>query len=227
MEKSVASQKVLEKRIQNGAGLCKQWLFYNILFYYKENRTLHLLSNAEHVCSFNNIFQDYEKMNIGYQIVELANKMTVDYHENLQLFELLKDALSALNDATKNYVNVLFKFEFDLISILGFAVDIKRIRNFSEMTPGIVIERNHEHDYNYFKDNLVDGNFNAVSDYFTGYSKKEQQFLELLKNGNFAKILEFKLLKSSSSRIENFFESHFREHIENSGVFKSKKVLIL
>ena len=104
-------------------GGCLQSMSYlNILFYYKENRSLHLLSNSEYIEAYKNLQDDNEKLKIAYQIAEIVNRTTVEYHENQHLFRLLVDSLSALNNATKNYVNVLFKFETILAELLGFVV---------------------------------------------------------------------------------------------------------
>ena len=91
-------------------GVLQSMAFLNILLYYKENRSLHLLSNAEYVKSYNGIYENFDKMNVGFRIIELINKTTVDRHDIKGLFEMLTDCLNTLNDATKNFVNVLFNF---------------------------------------------------------------------------------------------------------------------
>ena len=198
----------------------------NIIFYYKENRNLNLISNAEYKYSNSNLYKNYEKLNIGYRIIEIVNKTTTDYHENQELFELLTLALRKLNYATKNYVNVLFKFEFDLAKILGFAFDIEKLQKFNEGKVSMNMKKNHGL---YMNGSSVqkDGNDNSVvKEPSSTYLKTENRFIDLLNNGNFDDIIEVSLIKKSSDRIEKFLESHFIEHIANIGMLKSKKVAI-
>ena len=74
--------KGVRKTNSKWGGSLQSMAYLRIMFYYKENSTLHLLSNAEHIKSLNNIFQDYEKMRIGYRLIELVDKLTIDYHVN-------------------------------------------------------------------------------------------------------------------------------------------------
>ena len=105
-------------------GGCLQSMAYlNVFYYYKENRTLHLLSNAEYIETYNNLQSDNEKLTLVYQIAELVNRSTFENHEVHEIFHLLVETLKYLNIATKNYVNVLFKFEISLAGLLGFAID--------------------------------------------------------------------------------------------------------
>ena len=96
-------------------GGCLQSMAYlNVFYYYKENRSLYLLSNAEYIETYKNLQTDNEKLRIAYQIAELINRTTLEHHDNNQIFELLAGSLKCLDNATKNYVNVLFKCEIEL-----------------------------------------------------------------------------------------------------------------
>ena len=116
---------------------------------------------------------------------------------------------------------MLFKFEFDLAGVLGFTVDLLQLQKITGGTKK-VIDRNNKHIYYYNSESSHSEN-SEVRD--SAYNNTEYSFLKTLSGGNIQEILEFKLLRSSSLKIDNFFESHFREHIENLGTFKSKKVL--
>src|SRR5436853_2939188 len=135
-------------------GVLQSMASINLMFYYNENRTLHLISGADFAKSYQYIYDDFEKMQVGYRIVELINKTTEDHHENQSVFELLANSLDSFNDATRNYVNVLFNFEFRLMKILGFEIDLS---SFGFKSPENVVEKFHENTYN---STVQEGNIN-------------------------------------------------------------------
>jgi len=106
-------------------GVLQSMAYLNLFFYFKENKDLHLVSNAEHVRPFNSIFNNYDKMQAGFRIIELVNRTTADYQQNNEIFNLVKDSLGQLEDATKNYNNLLFYFEYKMCEMLGFGIDLK------------------------------------------------------------------------------------------------------
>ena len=44
-------------------GVLQSMASLNLMFYYNENRTLHLISGADFAKSYQNIYDDFEKMN--------------------------------------------------------------------------------------------------------------------------------------------------------------------
>jgi len=115
-------------------GALQSMAFLNLFFYFKENKDLYLVSNAEHIRSFHSIYSDYDKMQVGYGIIELVNRTTADRQQNTEIFELIINSLELLENASKNYVNVLIYFEFKLCSLLGFAINPEML-NF-KLNPG-------------------------------------------------------------------------------------------
>jgi len=184
--------------------------YLNILFYYRDNRGLNLITGAEYAEQLKNIHADNEKLKIGFRIVELVNKTTIDYHENVAIFELVKDSLQYLDSATKNYENLLFKFEFMLAKLLGFGIDFKK-------------------DNMYRADDLNAEDYmspgETIRDSRMSYNKTEDKFYNVLMDGNFADVMEFNILTAFSKKMDNYFELYFREHIENMGIFKTRKIL--
>jgi DNA repair protein RecO len=184
--------------------------YLNIMFYYKDNRGLNLITGAEYADQLKDIHADNDKLKIGFRIVELVNKTTIDYHDNGAIFELLKESLQNLNSATKNYENLLFKFEFMLAKLLGFGIDFK-------------------------KDNMYRAAELSAEDYMSpgetlrdsrmSYNKTEDKFYDVLMDGNFADIMEFNILEAFSKKMDSYFELYFREHIENIGILKTRKIL--
>lgn len=182
-------------------GSLQSMALLNIMFYYKENRTLHLVSNAEHSRAINSIYDDYDKMQIGYRMVELVNRTTEEQQENTEIFNLLAESLHLLEDATKNYVNVLFNFEFKLLTFLGFKVNLGKI-------PGRNIEINNQNRYFYE----------------TIFSEGDVKTLEMLTEGNHNSMMSLNISKPQVFALEKFFENYFRDHFEHAGFSNTKKV---
>lgn len=208
--------KGIRKPSSRWGGNLQTLAYLNILFYYKDNRNLNLITGADYAEPFKNIVNDNEKLKIGFRIVELVNKTTVDYHENAGIFELVKESLQNLDNATKNYENLLFKFEFMLAKLLGFEIDFKKNNMYGRKGSGKESYRGKE---SYSNETLRDSR--------TSYSNMEESFYNVLKNGNFADIMEFNILLTLSKKMDNYFELHFREHIENIGILKTSKILNL
>ncbi len=175
------------------------WL--NMIFYYKETRTLHLISGAEYVKQLQQTYDDFDKLQLGFRIIELVNKTTPDEQVNLDLFDLMTKSLENLNAATKNYVNVLFNFEFNLAKLLGFGINVEKI----------------------FESNIDKLNGNRYF-YETKFSPGDIKNLNLISEGNFNMLMSLNISKPAEAVLDMFFESYFKNHFEQTGHSKTKKV---
>lgn len=194
-------------------GGCLQSLAYlNVFFYYKENRTLYLLSNAEYIETYKNLQSDNDKLRIAYHIAELLNGTTLEHHDNYQIFELIVESFRCLDNATKNYVNVLFKFEIELAGLLGFAIDSTEINSFARRVESNEMGNNQ---------NITINAGGTDRNVYRNLSGLINQF----KNGNFSDIMEFNIMTSESKNLGNLLNLYYMEHIENSGIFKTKRII--
>src|SRR5262245_34659887 len=102
--KSHGKLKGIAKGVRNSksrwGGALQSMAYVNIMFYYKETGGLHLISNAEYEKPLPAIYNDFDKMQAGYRIIELINRATADHQENEKLFYLLVEALESLDSAT-------------------------------------------------------------------------------------------------------------------------------
>ena len=182
-------------------GALQSMAYLNMIFYLKENRTLHLISGAEYVKTYRLMYDNFEKLQVGYRIIELINRTTEDHSENAELFALLTDSLENLDCATKNYVNVLFNFEFRLLKILGFEVSLDDIADRSIDITG---------QNRYFYD--------------TEFTPGDRKVLNSMRDGNFNSLMSLNISKSQESVMESFFENYFKSHFDHAGYLKTKKV---
>jgi len=104
-------------------GALQSMAYLNLFIYFKEHKDLHLISNAEYVKLYKSIYSDNDKLQTGFRIIELIDRTTADNQQNSSIFALLTDTLENLETATKNYINLLFYFEFKLCDLLGFAIE--------------------------------------------------------------------------------------------------------
>ena len=182
-------------------GALQSMAILSILFYYKENRTLHLVSQAEHLTALHDIYDDFEKLQTGYRIIELINRTTAENQENADIFSLLCDSLQFLENATKNYINVLFNFEFKLLELLGFKINIDDL-------PANNIDKTVENGYFYE----------------TRFNPGDLKTLEVISKGNFNSLMSLNINKSQVFALDRFFDNYLRDHFEHAGVSKAKKV---
>lgn len=203
--KSHGKLKGIAKGVRNSksrwGGALQSMALVNIIFYYKENGGLYLVSGCEYEKSLPAIYDDFDKMQTGYRIIELLNRATAEHQENGQLFSLVCETLENLNDATKNYVNVLFNFEFRLIKLLGFGMDL-------DLIFGSNIDKSNQNQY-FYETKFNDGDIKALS---------------MLGDGNFNQLMCLNISKSQEIAIERFFESYFRNHFEHIGFSKTNRV---
>lgn len=99
--------------------------FVKAVFYWKETKDLHLLSQCDLVEQFSGLSDNLERMAPALSIVELVDLVAHSEEENGPLFALLVDVLRALNSATKNTFLALYYFEMKLLDLLGFRPELR------------------------------------------------------------------------------------------------------
>lgn len=100
--------------------------YTQVVFYYKPTRGLQTLSESAHVQPFHNISRDLEKISIGLRMVELVYALMQEEEQHPQVFNLLVEALSRLDESDAHAANLLPYFQMRLGTALGFAPDIDR-----------------------------------------------------------------------------------------------------
>ncbi|HEY3249560.1 MAG TPA: DNA repair protein RecO [Ignavibacteria bacterium] len=176
-------------------GVLQSMAYLNLFFYFKENKDLHLISNAEYAKSFKSIYGDYDKMQAGFRIIELVNRTTADHEQNKEIFNLLRFTLENLDDATKNYNNLLFYFEFKLCELLGFGISPLKFSH---------------------RDGLPKLN--------PGELKSIEFMAACSQAGNFNDLLNLNISRMASRGLEKFFENYYKNHLEHINNSKSGKV---
>jgi len=98
----------------------------SVIFHLKDTREIQTLTQSDLVESWRRLSEDLGTMSSGMKMIELVNAVSEHRHEGSDLFTLLVDGLSRLNDATKDPQISLYIFESRLAGVLGYAPDFTR-----------------------------------------------------------------------------------------------------
>jgi len=96
----------------------------SIIIYKKEQRELHVLSKCEMSRPFLKLEGNGDKLAVGLALVELVNLVMHDEEENLPMFALLVEALQAVDQASRNLLNIFFAFEIRMLEIFGYGLSL-------------------------------------------------------------------------------------------------------
>ena len=99
------------------------------VFYRKENRDIQLLSQADLIEVHRSLNDDEKKLSVGLCIIEFLHASIHDQEQHEEVFNLTKNALSALNASPQSEINFLVWYLIHLISLHGFEFDFSRCVN--------------------------------------------------------------------------------------------------
>lgn len=91
----------------------------SVHFNKKENRELQSISKSENVYSFPLIKQNLDKLNVAFRLLELSNKLLINYDVNQKVFLLLRNSLYALEKIESNNLLVLLYFQLHFSAFTG------------------------------------------------------------------------------------------------------------
>lgn len=91
-----------------------------LVFYKKEHRDLHLISQCDVLNTHRLIAKDLNCLSHALAMLELVNTITHHEEKNFLLFDLILESLQALNDAKIQYDTLFHAFSLRLVTIFGF-----------------------------------------------------------------------------------------------------------
>lgn len=117
------------RRTKSPFGSTLQPMAYTqVVYYYKPTRTLQMLTESSHVTAFHRLHRSLEKITIGLRVVELVDALMEDEDPQPAVFELLLQALDALDRAEARVDNLWPFVQLRIARILGVAPAIDRDR---------------------------------------------------------------------------------------------------
>jgi DNA repair protein RecO (recombination protein O) len=103
-----------------------------LVFYKKEHRELHLISQCDAIDSFRHISEDLDRMSVGLAVLELVDQVTHDEERKPALYDLLAEILGVLNCSTGNFSVYFDSFRLKLVVMFGYAPDFEKCGMCSE-----------------------------------------------------------------------------------------------
>lgn len=93
----------------------------SLVFYKKDNRDLHLISQCDTIQAYKNIHSSIDRMSVAMSMLELMNQVTHDEEKNQNLYSLLNDSFEVLERSCENFASVFYAYQLRLASLYGFA----------------------------------------------------------------------------------------------------------
>ncbi|HID96427.1 MAG TPA: DNA repair protein RecO [Candidatus Latescibacteria bacterium] len=99
----------------------------SIIFYKKENRNLHILSQADPINHFLDVKSNLKKLTYASALCELSDRMTTYEQPDRALYETLIDGLRKIEDMPDHQTEKLFwYFKLKIFKILGYSPSFSR-----------------------------------------------------------------------------------------------------
>ncbi|MBI4549149.1 MAG: DNA repair protein RecO, partial [Ignavibacteriae bacterium] len=198
--------------------------YVSTVLYKKDGREIQTLSQADVVKSFLSLRENLQKMAVGMTIIELVNVVVHEQEENAALFNLLVDSLSAVNDATKNPSNVLYKFEVHLSRILGFQLTFDSCVSCRKR----ILDGEPESDavqFHFAKGGLICNKCVHVPGNKVSLSKESFKALHHISSTkNLSDVSDLEIDPESKREIERLLEKYLRYHVSGFRSLKSERV---
>ncbi|MFQ5797813.1 MAG: DNA repair protein RecO [Bacteroidota bacterium] len=193
------------------------------IFYRRENRELHTLSQAEIRSGYFRIHSNLEKLSIGLAIVDLVSACFHDEEENESAFRLLAQTLQLLDVANENTRNVLFAFEARLVSLLGFQPNFKSCavcRGQLSLDGG-----KREVIFDLARGGLLCARCEKDGTRKVKMSRAACRALEVFLNGPLDAVTQLTLTRTLEKEVNEVLSSFFRYHVGGVKLFRSEEML--
>lgn len=210
------------RRAKNKFGSALEPLSCSSVSLYKyPNKDLHTLSQAEVSVPLRNLGESFERLTVGISILESIINTQLDDEKNLQIYNLLKNSLLALNSAEKNEETLYFVFQVRLAEIMGFALHPSHCPLSQEEVVPMQADE--------FTLSLADGApFSpAFGEHRSGFRMDSETLaiLQRLVLIPIEKAVEIMLSAQQSAQLQDFLASYFQLHLEKRIAFRTQRFL--
>ncbi|MEE8340937.1 MAG: DNA repair protein RecO [Candidatus Neomarinimicrobiota bacterium] len=100
--------------------------YLDIVYYFRETRSLQALSKASFIEIWSELNQDLKKIAYGLAVIELTEKTNTEHDPHPELFDELVAVLKALNRSDLRLNLIFWYFQIKLLTILGFKPDFQQ-----------------------------------------------------------------------------------------------------
>lgn len=121
---TIVAPRAMQKKSRTGSALEPLRCSF-VTFYKKTNRTLYTLSKAETVLSLRGVLESYEKIAVGFALLEAIYRTQTEEEPNPPLYHVLRSVLSALEQMhSDNVVALYFWTLFHISRLSGFGIHL-------------------------------------------------------------------------------------------------------
>lgn len=142
------------------------------VYYFKANRELQYLSNAEFIRNYSHIKADYNKIKVAFNILEMTNLFTHEGQVDQKFYNLIVNTLDMLDKTEMEPELILIQFLINVAEISGYPI-------YSENCPlcgkKINIEKN---TFNFSKEyGLICGNCSSSNNYIFELNEVKKELI--------------------------------------------------
>lgn len=182
-------------------------------FYLKPNTDLYLLSKSEILNKWIRIYNSSEHIAMGFALVETVSITQEVKHPNSELYSMLSDCLSYLNELPNNPGNCLIWFFYKYAEFLGF--DLNLTKEFSDdYIYTILIDTGSVISNTQIRHRLL---FKMKGELLTKLKQVSENELHAID--------DIAINKIKFSTLYNFFGTYFSYHLDMNFVLKSGSIL--
>ncbi len=200
-------------------GVMEPFSHSNVLLYYRSNRDLHYLKEADSIHSFSRIHAHLGKLTLAAIPCEILMKAEEQDHPNHQAFDLLLETLSTLDARDSGLRHIIRAFEWHYLVQSGFKPNISSCEYCGRTAPS---------NHNYFaldKGTITCSDCGVVSEQTLTLSDTALDYLRWLDQIPIKQSYRAKLSSQRSRELDQVLLSYMRFHIESVGTLKSVKIL--
>lgn len=165
--------------------------YLDIVYYYRETRSLQSVSKATFVEIWSELNQDLKKIVYGLAVIELTEKTNTENDPHPELFDELVAVLKAFNSSELRLNLIFWYFQIKLLTILGFKPDFHQLEHRNVKFPNPFAGPNSQKILEDLNNNTIDSITNitatskdrkAISEYLTAFIKYHFDGLDSLKS---------------------------------------------
>lgn len=165
--------------------------YLDIVYYYRQTRSLQSVSKASFVEIWSDLSQDIKKIAHGFAVIELTDKTNTENDPHPELFDELVSVLKAFNSSDIRLNLIFWYFQIKLLTILGFKPDFHQLDQGNVKFPNPFRGPNSQNILEDLNNNTIDmiSNITAtyqdrkvISEYLTAFISYHIEGLEELKS---------------------------------------------
>jgi len=201
--------------IKNRYGSTLQLLSHvQAVIFSRPTRSIQVLNDCSHITIYSTIKEDLEKLTIGQRICELVLMITEEGQRSFELFQLLVNVLSALNEPKSNGRVLKLYFQLKFTEELGFA---------PSFTKQSVEEIDASGGYLTLSDGTITNE--VVDDPSAVYaSRGVLRAFSILCRADFDVIVKLKLTKKQYSELSEIIDQFMRYHMPEIFPVRGQKI---